>query len=76
MIDKSASNTLFLSDFFFFDFAGFKVSILCTFNFPCYPFVTLLSRPIVSLVFFNTFKWCPMLIIGFRRLFVLIFTFA
>ena len=63
-------------DFFSIDFAGFKVSILCTLNFPCCPFVTLLSRPIVSLVFFITFKWCPMLIIAFRRLFVLIFTFA
>ena len=63
-------------DFFSIDFAGFKVSILCTLNFPCCPFVTLLSRPIVSLVFFITFTWCPMLIIAFRRLFVLIFTFA
>ena len=64
------------TDFFSIDFAGFKVSILCTLNFPCCPFVTLLSRPIVSLVFFITFKLCPMLIIAFRRLFVLIFTFA
>ena len=39
---------------------------LYTLNFPCCPFVTLLSRPIVSLVFFNTFKWCPMLIIAFH----------
>ena len=75
-ISRTLSFPWCFTDFFSIDFAGFKVSILCTLNFPCCAFVTLLSRPIVSLVFFNTFKWCPMLIIAFRRLFVVIFTFA